>query len=231
MLPQSPGVPPANSARELERCVKEYGLRRRQPESRILPAATGRRHRCPIGSWYPIYEKLVELDVPAMVHVSSVVQRQLPRDGRALHKCRHHGLHAVDTGRPVQGFPDAASDHSARRRGSALSLGSVSRPGAGHEAATPVRARHEERVFRHLRVPPAGHRPAAQGHRGGKYIVRLGDGRGCSRYRPDYWAYYDDTKRYIEAAALSADDRRKIYEGNARRVYPRLDAALKARGR
>ena len=24
--------------------------------------------------WYPIYEKMVELDVPAMVHVSAVVQ-------------------------------------------------------------------------------------------------------------------------------------------------------------
>ena len=26
------------------------------------------------------------------------------------------------------------------------------------------------------------------------------------------------------------DERYKIYEGNARRVYPRLDAALKAKG-
>jgi len=40
---------------------------------------------------------------------------------------------------------------------------------------------------------------------------------------------YDDTRRYIEAATLSADDRHKIFEGNARRVYPRLDAALRAR--
>jgi len=29
---------------------------------------------------------------------------------------------------------------------------------------------------------------------------------------------------------LSEDDRRKVYELNARRVYPRLDAALNARG-
>jgi 4-oxalmesaconate hydratase len=42
---------------------------------------------------------------------------------------------------------------------------------------------------------------------------------------------YDDTRRYIEAASISAEDRHKIYEGNARRVYPRLDAALKARGK
>ena len=30
---------------------------------------------------------------------------------------------------------------------------------------------------------------------------------------------------------LSAEDRHKVYEGNARRVYPRLDRALEARGR
>jgi 4-oxalmesaconate hydratase len=29
---------------------------------------------------------------------------------------------------------------------------------------------------------------------------------------------------------LSKEDRYNIYEGNARRVYPRLDRALKARG-
>jgi 4-oxalmesaconate hydratase len=30
---------------------------------------------------------------------------------------------------------------------------------------------------------------------------------------------------------LSPEERRKVYEGNARRVYPRLDKALKAQGR
>ena len=43
--------------------------------------------------------------------------------------------------------------------------------------------------------------------------------------------YYDDTKRYIEATLnLSAEERHMVYEGNARRVFPRLDAALAARG-
>jgi 4-oxalmesaconate hydratase len=43
--------------------------------------------------------------------------------------------------------------------------------------------------------------------------------------------FFDDTKRYIDAIpSLSDEDRFKIYEGNARRVYPRLDARLKARG-
>jgi 4-oxalmesaconate hydratase len=49
---------------------------------------------------------------------------------------------------------------------------------------------------------------------------------------PETGFHYDDTRRYIDAAATLTDaDRRKIYEGNARRVYPRLDAALTARGR
>ena len=47
---------------------------------------------------------------------------------------------------------------------------------------------------------------------------------------PETGFNYDDTKRYIEAANVDAEDRYKIYEGNARRVYPRLDAALKAKG-
>ncbi len=43
--------------------------------------------------------------------------------------------------------------------------------------------------------------------------------------------YYDDTKRYVEASTiLSVADKRQVYEHNARRVYPRLPAALKANG-
>jgi 4-oxalmesaconate hydratase len=47
---------------------------------------------------------------------------------------------------------------------------------------------------------------------------------------PETGFHYDDTKRYIEAANLSPEQRQQIYEGNARRVYPRLDAALKRKG-
>jgi 4-oxalmesaconate hydratase len=40
---------------------------------------------------------------------------------------------------------------------------------------------------------------------------------------PQTGFYFDDTRRYIEGArGLSGEDRRKIFEGNARRVYPRL---------
>jgi 4-oxalmesaconate hydratase len=47
---------------------------------------------------------------------------------------------------------------------------------------------------------------------------------------PETGHHFDDTKRYIDALELSDADRKKVFEGNVRRVYPRLDAALKARG-
>jgi 4-oxalmesaconate hydratase len=49
---------------------------------------------------------------------------------------------------------------------------------------------------------------------------------------PETGSYYDDTKRYIQATPnLNEEQRYKVYEGNVRRVFPRLDAALKAQGK
>jgi 4-oxalmesaconate hydratase len=44
---------------------------------------------------------------------------------------------------------------------------------------------------------------------------------------PSTGHYFDDTRRYIDGAAgLSAADRQKIYEANAMKVYPRLKNAI-----
>jgi len=43
---------------------------------------------------------------------------------------------------------------------------------------------------------------------------------------PETGHHYDDTKRYIDQLALSAADKAKIFEGNARRVYARLSAMI-----
>jgi 4-oxalmesaconate hydratase len=49
---------------------------------------------------------------------------------------------------------------------------------------------------------------------------------------PETGNYYDDTKRYIDGSKiLSAEDKQAIFEGNTRRVFPRLDAQLKKRGK
>ena len=47
---------------------------------------------------------------------------------------------------------------------------------------------------------------------------------------PQTGFYFDDTKRYVDNLDIPAEDKRKVFELNARRVYPRLDAILKARG-
>jgi 4-oxalmesaconate hydratase len=39
---------------------------------------------------------------------------------------------------------------------------------------------------------------------------------------PETGHYFDDTRRYVDAAPISPDQRSAIFEGNARRVYPRL---------
>jgi 4-oxalmesaconate hydratase len=48
---------------------------------------------------------------------------------------------------------------------------------------------------------------------------------------PETGYYFDDTKRYIQASnILNEAQRYQIYEGNTRRVFPRLDTHLKAKG-
>src|SRR5207249_112451 len=45
---------------------------------------------------------------------------------------------------------------------------------------------------------------------------------------PETGNYYDDTKRYVDAVRISDEDRRKVYEGNARRIYSRLKNKIPA---
>ena len=67
-LPQPAGEPLDMAIKELERCVKELGFKGclLNPDpyenSGIQPPAMGDRY------WYPLYEKLCELDVPAHIH-------------------------------------------------------------------------------------------------------------------------------------------------------------------
>ena len=110
-LPQSPGVPPANCVAELERCVNELGF----VGCNLNPDPSGGHWTAPPltdKAWYPLYEKMVELDVPAMIHVSASCNAEFPRHRRALHQRRHDRVHAVHPGRSVQGFPDACASSS-----------------------------------------------------------------------------------------------------------------------
>jgi 4-oxalmesaconate hydratase len=45
---------------------------------------------------------------------------------------------------------------------------------------------------------------------------------------PETGFYFDDTKRYLDELPISDEVRRKIFEGNALKVFPRLAKRLSA---
>ena len=70
MLPQSPGVDPKTCIPELVKCVEQYG----NVGINLNPDPSGGHWTSPPLTdkhWYPIYEKMVEYGIPAMIHVST----------------------------------------------------------------------------------------------------------------------------------------------------------------
>jgi 4-oxalmesaconate hydratase len=80
-LPQSAGVSPANAVEELERCVTELGF-----VGCVVNPDPGEGDQGTPGLgdewWYPLWEKMVELDVPGIVHATSC---QNPRESYSNH--------------------------------------------------------------------------------------------------------------------------------------------------
>ena len=103
-LPQSAGVSPANVVQELERCVTELGfvgcvLNPDPGEGDYATPPLGDEH------WYPLYEKLVELDVPALVHASAC---RNPRESYSNHFITEEGIAVISLcdSRVFTDFPD-----------------------------------------------------------------------------------------------------------------------------
>src|SRR5204863_2101017 len=89
-LSQSPGVRPTACAEELERCVKELAF----VGCNLNPDPSGGRWTDPpLGDewWYPVYEKLVELDASMMIHASATCNP-------AFHTIGSHYLNVDGTG-------------------------------------------------------------------------------------------------------------------------------------
>jgi predicted TIM-barrel fold metal-dependent hydrolase len=76
-IPQSPGAPIEGCLPELERCVKELGfvglLINPDPGARGDDSTPGMGDEY----WYPLYQKMVELDVPGMIHSSTCLSSRL----------------------------------------------------------------------------------------------------------------------------------------------------------
>lgn len=224
-LPQSPGVPITGSIAELRRCVTELGF----VGCNLNPDPSGGHWTsAPLTdrSWYPFYEAMCELDVPAMVHVSAVTNPN-------FHATGSHYLNA-DTTAFMQllqadlfrDFPDlrlviphgggAVPYHWGRFRGLADMLG---RP----PLATSVMGNvffdtcvyHQPGIDLLFKVIDVGNILFGS--------EMIGAVRGID---PQTGHHFDDTRRYVEALGLAPGDRDQVYERNARRVYPRLGHAL-----
>jgi 4-oxalmesaconate hydratase len=224
-LPQSPGVPVTGSIAELRRCVIELGF----VGCNLNPDPSGGHWTsAPLTdrSWYPLYEAMCELDVPAMVHVSAVTNPN-------FHATGSHYLNA-DTTAFMQllqadlftDFPDlrlviphgggAVPYHWGRFRGLADMLG---RPPLAESVMGNVFfdtcVYHQPGIDLLFTVIDTGN------------IVfgseMIGAVRGID---PQTGHHFDDTRRYVEALGLPAGVRDAVFELNARRVYPRLDRAL-----
>jgi 4-oxalmesaconate hydratase len=230
MLPQSPKAPPKNSVPELRRIVEELGF----VGVNLNPDPSGGFWTgTPVTDreWYPLYEALVDLDVPAMIHVAAscnacfhgtgahylnadtsvfmqILQSDLFKDFPTLRLVIPHGGGAVPY-------------HWGRYRG--MSLEMMERPLEGllKNVFFDTCVYHQPGVELLTKVIPADN------------VLFGSEMIGAVRGKdPANGQYFDDTKRYVDGiAALTEEDRYKIYEGNARRVYPRLDARLKARGK
>ncbi len=105
-LPQTPGVSPKNCLAELERCVKELGF----VACNINPDVSG--GVAPLTPslgdewWYPLWEKMVDLDVPGMIHASSTLNPALHILGS--HYTNQHNAAVVElcTSRVYDDFPN-----------------------------------------------------------------------------------------------------------------------------
>jgi 4-oxalmesaconate hydratase len=229
-LPQSPGAPPENCIPELRRCVEDLGF----VGCNLNPdPAGGHWTGKPLTdrSWYPLYEEMVRLDVAAMIHVSG-----------SCNPCFHAtGAHYIngDTTAFMQfllsdiftDFPQlrfviphgggAVPYHWGRYRGLSLDIREQPLEPLLKNIFFDTCVYHQPGIAFLTKVIPTNN------------ILFGSEMIGAVRGKdPNTGEYFDDTKKYVDACdQLSEGDRRKIFETNARRVYPRLDAQLKHRGK
>ena len=228
-LPQTPGGALDDSTAELRRCVETLGF----VGCNLNPDPSGGFWTSPPLTdpyWFPVYEVMVELDVPAMVHVSSSCNP-------VFHALGAHYLNADTSAfmQLVEGdlfarFPTlrlviphgggAVPYHWGRYRGLAARMGRPDPAELLRNVFFDTCVYHQPGIDLLTRVVPAENVLFAS--------EMLGAVRGADPATAIAW---DDTKRYVDAADLTDQQRQQVFEGNARRVYPLLDARLTAEGR
>lgn len=229
-LPQHPGVSPKNCIPELERIVRLgfVGVNLNPDPSGGYwtdPPLTDRH-------WYPLYEKLCEFELPAMIHVSSSCNPNFHHTGAHYLNADTTAFMQLIQGDLFRDFPGlkfviphgggAVPFHWGRYRGLAQEM---KKPLLKDHVLSNVFfdtcVYHYPGIELLAKVIPVDNILFAS--------EMLGAVKGID---PETGHHYDDTKRYIDQLkSLDEASRYKIFEGNARRVYPRLDAQLAKRGR
>ena len=221
-LPQSPGVSIEKSIPELVRCVEEMGF----IGCNLNPDTSGgywTEKSLADKSFYPFYEKMCELDVPAMIHVSAACND-------CFHSTGSHYLGADTTGFQqlvmsdvFKDFPElkiiiphgggAVPYHWGRFRGLLQDQGYAPiEESAMKNIFFDTCVYHQRGIDLLLDIVPVENILFAS--------EMIGAVRGID---PESGHYYDDTKRYIDAnEKLSAAEKEQIFAGNAKRVFSRL---------
>jgi 4-oxalmesaconate hydratase len=224
-LPQTQGVSPANCIAELERCVNELGF----IGCNLNPDPSGGNWTAPPLTdkyWYPFYEKMVELDVPAMVHVSATCNPNFHTTGSHYINADTTAFMQFIQADLFKDFPNlrfiiphgggAIPYHWGRYRGLAQDakrplLEDMMRNNVFFDTCV----YHFPGIELLMRIVPLDNVMFGS--------EMVGAVRGID---PRTGHYYDDTKRYLDALALSMDDKHKLFEGNARKVYPRINKLI-----
>ena len=229
-LPQSPGASVAASVEELRRCVEELGF----IGCNLNPDPSGGHWSGPPltdRAWYPFYEAMAELDVPAMIHVSGSCNAHFHATGAHYINADTTAFMQFIEGDLFRDFPTlrfiiphgggAVPYHWGRYRGLADML---KRPPLAEHVMKNVFfdtcVYHQAGIDCLFRVIDVDNILFGS--------EMIGAVRGID---PETGHHFDDTKRYIDALEIPEADKRRVFELNARRVYPRLDAILRAQGR
>ena len=228
-LPQSPGADLTKTIKEMERCVNELGF----IGVNLNPDPSGGQWQTvPLTDkfWYPLYEKMVELDVPAMIHVSASCNHNFHATGAHYMNADTTAFMQLLQGNLFGDFPGlrfiiphgggAVPYHWGRYRGLADML---KQPSVDTHLMNNVFfdtcVYHQPGID--LLVDVIDNKNILFGSE------MIGAVRGID---PQTGQYFDDTKRYIDSAKISEEERTNIFSKNARKVFPRLDAKLKERG-
>jgi 4-oxalmesaconate hydratase len=224
-LPQSPGVSPDSCIEELERCVRDFGF----VGCNLNPDPSGGYWTAPPLTdrwWYPLYETMVELDVPAMIHVSASCNENFHTTGAHYINADTTAFMQFITADLFVDFPTlkfiiphgggAAPYHWGRYRGLAINLKRPPLEELLKNVYFDTCVYHLPGIELLTKVVPADNILFAS--------EMVGAVKGVD---PETGHDFDDTKRYLDQVSwLTPADRHKIFEGNARKVYSRLGARL-----